>query len=207
MMDLLTDWIKNIILFILLATVMDMLLPSSSMQKYAKMVLGLLLITILVSPVLKLLSIDYDQLLTSAVSEDYVEKTDIENEIEAKKREIQVVQDAYILEEMALQLQEDGKEGLMNEFNYEIKELDVSLKTLENPEMDKDLQKIAVVLSPLGDAGQQDIETVAEVRIDTRAELPEAVDQTSDIIQFLAAQWDVEEEVIDISFERRGIAE
>ncbi len=40
-MDFLKEWVTNIILFILLATVIDMLLPNSSMQKYTKMVTGL----------------------------------------------------------------------------------------------------------------------------------------------------------------------
>ena len=37
-MEFLTEWLTNIILFILMAIVIDMLLPNSSMQKYAKMV-------------------------------------------------------------------------------------------------------------------------------------------------------------------------
>ncbi|MCY8267765.1 stage III sporulation protein AF, partial [Bacillus haynesii] len=42
-MEFLTEWLTNIILFILMAIVIDMLLPNSSMQKYAKMVISLLL--------------------------------------------------------------------------------------------------------------------------------------------------------------------
>ncbi|MDI5788458.1 stage III sporulation protein AF [Bacillus licheniformis] len=35
-MEFLTEWLTNIILFILMAIVIDMLLPNSSMTKYAK---------------------------------------------------------------------------------------------------------------------------------------------------------------------------
>lgn len=35
-MSFLTEWLTTIVLFILFAIVIDMLLPSSSMQKYAK---------------------------------------------------------------------------------------------------------------------------------------------------------------------------
>ncbi|MDV2687064.1 stage III sporulation protein AF, partial [Alkalihalophilus lindianensis] len=52
-MDFLIEWVTNIILFILLATVIDMLLPNSSMQKYTKMVMGLLLIAIILTPIFK----------------------------------------------------------------------------------------------------------------------------------------------------------
>ncbi|MCY8129840.1 stage III sporulation protein AF, partial [Bacillus spizizenii] len=40
-MSFLTEWLTTIVLFILFAIVIDMLLPSSSMQKYAKMVVSL----------------------------------------------------------------------------------------------------------------------------------------------------------------------
>ena len=56
-MSFLTSWISNIIIFILLATVIDMLLPNSSLQKYAKMVIGLLLIAIIITPILSLFQI------------------------------------------------------------------------------------------------------------------------------------------------------
>ncbi|MCY9430773.1 stage III sporulation protein AF, partial [Bacillus spizizenii] len=46
-MSFLTEWLTTIVLFILFAIVIDMLLPSSSMQKYAKMVVSLLLIVVM----------------------------------------------------------------------------------------------------------------------------------------------------------------
>jgi stage III sporulation protein AF len=61
-MSYLTEWITSIILFILLATVVEMLLPNSSMQKYTKLVIGLLLIVVILTPILKLLSTDLDEL-------------------------------------------------------------------------------------------------------------------------------------------------
>ena len=64
-MDLFKEWITNIILFVLLATVIDMLLPSSNMQKYTKMVTGLLLIAIILTPILKLISSDFEKELAS----------------------------------------------------------------------------------------------------------------------------------------------
>ena len=65
-MSFLTSWISNIIIFILLATVIDMLLPSSSLQKYTKMVIGLLLIAIIITPILSLFQTNFDQILASA---------------------------------------------------------------------------------------------------------------------------------------------
>ena len=47
---------------------MDMLLPNTAMRKYAKMVIGLLLITVLLSPIFKLVSTDVDKLIEAAMS-------------------------------------------------------------------------------------------------------------------------------------------
>ena len=59
-MEFLIEWVTNIILFILLATVIDMLLPNTGLQKYTKMVTGLLLIAIILTPILKLISKDFE---------------------------------------------------------------------------------------------------------------------------------------------------
>ena len=65
-MDFLTDWITNILLFILLAVVVELLLPQTSLQKYVKMVIGLLLISIILNPIFKLFSSDIEDLLKNA---------------------------------------------------------------------------------------------------------------------------------------------
>ena len=206
MMGILTDWITNIVIFILLAGVMDMLLPSSAMQKYAKMVLGLLLITLLLSPLFKLVSVDFDTLLASFSSAEYVEKNQMENMIENKKTEIQAVQDAYILEKMAVQLEKDGEEELVAQFNYEIADIDVAMNGTDQPQIPGDLEHITVVLAPVPADGQAEIETVAEVTINIEEPLPDKDDGTKDIREFLADKWEVDADRIHVNFERRGTA-
>ena len=206
MMDILTDWITNIVIFILLAGVMDMLLPSSAMQKYAKMVLGLLLITLLLSPLFKLISVDFDSLLASFSDAEYVEKNQMENRIENKKTEIQAVQDAYILEKMAVQLEKDGEEELVAQFNYEIADIDVAMNGTDQPQIPDDLEHITVVLTPAPADGQAEIETVAEVTISIEEPLPDKDDGTKDIREFLADKWEVDADRIHVDFERRGTA-
>ncbi|NGP43601.1 stage III sporulation protein AF [Bacillaceae bacterium SIJ1] len=63
MMDMLTEWVGQIILFILFASIVDMLLPQNSFRTYAKVVISLLLISILLSPLLKLFQIDAEALI------------------------------------------------------------------------------------------------------------------------------------------------
>jgi stage III sporulation protein AF len=59
LIEWLTNWLKEIILVILLATFVDLLLPSSTMHRYVKVVLSLLILLTILSPVLSLLRADF----------------------------------------------------------------------------------------------------------------------------------------------------
>ena len=202
-MSFLTEWITSIVIFVLIAMVMDMLLPSSSMRKYAKMVVGLLLIMVLISPIFKLISIDLEEVLASIDSYEFVDSENMKSLIENKKKEIQSTHSAYILEEMAVQLKNIGEEELINRYNYEIKHLEVSLKTLDNPDIPKDLETISVILVE-NEGTESVIETVKKVDIDTTKSLSVAPDVIRDIQSYLANVWGVSEEQIDLGIERGG---
>ena len=205
-MEFLTNWISNIIIFILLATIMDMLLPNSEMRKYAKIVVGLLLITVLIAPVFKLLSTDFEALLTGSTSAEYVEKNKMETLIDRKKSEIQAAQNAYILEEMAVQLKKDGEEELINRFNYAISHIDISVNNPTNPEIPEDLSLISVVLSDKDtQQGDGEIEVVKPIEINTKDRISVGTREEEDITSLLASVWQVEEDKIEVVFERRGL--
>ncbi|GGA22373.1 stage III sporulation protein AF [Paenibacillus physcomitrellae] len=54
-MNWLGEWLRQIIFIVLLAGIIEMLLPSRSMERYVKLVLSLLVLMTLLNPVLKLL--------------------------------------------------------------------------------------------------------------------------------------------------------
>lgn len=197
-MSFLTGWVTNIIIFIMLATIMDMLLPNTAMRKYAKMVIGLLLITVLLSPIFKLLSTDVDELIEAAMSMNVKETGNMENLIDSKKKEIQAVTSAYILEEVAVQLKMDGEEELINRYNYAFEQIEVSLKTLDNPVIPNDIAVISVTLAEHTD---DVIETVQRVEIDTKKSLPNQSEQAEEVKQFLAIQWGIDAEQIEVNFQ------
>lgn len=199
-MSFLSSWISNIIVFILLATVIDMLLPSSSLQKYTKMVIGLLLIAIIITPILSLFQTNFEQILASStVQFNSNNEGKLENLTELKKKEIQAVQSAYILEQLANQLQEEVEEELMKEYQMNIKVTNIAVANKENPKIPDDLQNIAISLTEIKEDAA--VETIAKVEIDTKASLE--VDQTDydDVKQFLAQRWLIDEKLIQISGE------
>lgn len=70
-MDWLAGWLKTVIMVIMLATFVDLLLPSNTMQRYVKTVLSLFILLTLLTPVLQLFQKDWDldQLLSRAEKE------------------------------------------------------------------------------------------------------------------------------------------
>jgi stage III sporulation protein AF len=199
----LAGWVSNIIIFVLLATVIDMLLPNSALQKYAKMVIGLLLIAIIITPILGLFNMDFDDILTAATSEfEDQEKKDLGNLTEMKKKEIQATQGAYILKQMAVDLQAEVEEELMVDYNMKISSIDVGVKNEEEPGVD-DLQNITISLEKAEGKENSEIEAVAKV--DINADSPSTSnDANLDAVKrFLATSWSVDEEIIEIAGERK----
>jgi stage III sporulation protein AF len=199
----LAGWVSNIIIFVLLATVIDMLLPNSALQKYAKMVIGLLLIAIIITPILGLFNKDFDDILTAATSEfEDQKKKDLGNLTELKKKEIQATQGAYILKQMAVDLQAEVEEELMADYNMRISSIDVGVKNEEEPGVD-DLQNITISLEKAEGKENSEIEAVAKVDINTDSPSTSNDANLDAVKRFLATSWSVDEEIIEIAGERK----
>ncbi|RFB17126.1 stage III sporulation protein AF [Bacillus sp. HNG] len=208
-MSFIAEWITNIILFILLATIVDMLLPSSSMQKYVKMVTGLLLILIILTPLFSLFKTDLDQALLNMNLKPVQSEKNLENLIDLKKKEIQASQRAYILETMAVQLESEVEEELVqNEYDLTVQKVNVFLSSAvdvkETVTLD-DIQSIEVVLSK-ETAEPDDVPVVKPVEIDTSKQTEpvyKKVDQTNvkAITKSLSTRWEIDSDKIVVTVE------
>ncbi|APH04449.1 stage III sporulation protein AF [Bacillus weihaiensis] len=209
-MSFLTEWITNIIVFILLAVIIDLLLPNSSMQKYAKMVISLLLIVVIINPIFKIFSKDMNEVLREFSLESSSNDDRVKNLIEFQKKEIQASQRAYILEQMAVQMKTMADEELVEKYDVGIERILLSdSNDLESIESYKDLQHIQVMIAQrqLVQSDQNpSVEVIQPVSIDTSESLPvnEAKEQVNEVevIADLAEIWGVGEEVITLQVER-----
>ncbi|PLR85997.1 stage III sporulation protein AF [Bacillus canaveralius] len=201
-MDFITEWITNIILFVLLATVLDMLLPNSNFQKYAKMVTGLLLIAIILTPILKFFSSDFEAAVASIPVFESQRDQSMGNLIEMQKKEIQASQHAYILEQMAVDMETDAKKELMDQYGLEIVKIDVLVDEQDQHEFPENLQKVIVQLK-YPDAGPEAVEAVKKIEINTEQPLPSKRpnNQTSKIVSLLSQKWNVNESTIEVTIE------
>ncbi|MFL0196893.1 stage III sporulation protein AF [Clostridium sp. WILCCON 0269] len=60
MLESLREWLISICTAVFFITAIEMLLPDNSMKKYCKFVLGLILITIFINPIVKIFNRDFD---------------------------------------------------------------------------------------------------------------------------------------------------
>lgn len=65
-MDFLAEWLKEIIIVVLIAVFIDLLLPNRAMERYVKFVVSLLILLTLLSPVLRIFSSDAKQKIETA---------------------------------------------------------------------------------------------------------------------------------------------
>ncbi|MEH7627185.1 stage III sporulation protein AF [Bacillus subtilis] len=198
-MSFLTEWLTTIVLFILFAIVIDMLLPSSSMQKYAKMVVSLLLIVVMLTPIFKLFKTDPEVIFEYLTKNGQSESADIKNQINSKKIEIQASQRAYILEEMAVQLKKKAEERFSHD---EYKVGRIKLMAGEKVDSEEDIKTISVYMAP---SSEKTVQTVAPVHIDTDHAYvtKEAAEQkeAKQIKTQLADIWEIGSEKITVHME------
>jgi stage III sporulation protein AF len=206
-MQFLTEWITNIILFVLLATIIEMLIPNSSMQKYVKMVTGLLLIVIILTPLLNLFKKDFEQLFSSLALTPILQEKNIENVIEMKKKEIQASQRAYILEQMAVQLKNEVEEELMQQYGFQVESVHVSINDeYKNEFSAEDIDSIEVILSKKENSSNS-IPAVKPISIDTSKPInhhqSRETNTSKEINRFLANKWGIDGGKIAVIVERR----
>ncbi|MEJ9209919.1 stage III sporulation protein AF [Bacillus smithii] len=192
-MDYFAKWIANIILLLLFAVTIEMLLPSSTYQKYLKIIVGLILIVVLLTPLLSVFSGQFQQEIVSAIKTSDGETWEAENQLNQKKNEIQASQREYILEQMAVQLKHSVEKELMKKYKKEIVDIQVEMKD-QRGDKQEDINKIKVVLK---DAKDGMTESVQEVNIDihdSRSSKPH--EEVKKIAAFLAKQWGEDPEKI-----------
>lgn len=200
-MHAIISWVTTIIVFLLFTIVIDLLLPASSFQKYVKMVIGLILLLIMLSPLLSIFSLDVDRLLATVAEGGNEQQETMKNELEQKKKEIQASQRAYILEQMAVQMKKQVAGELMEQYGLTVQQ--ITLQTTERSSLPTadDIQTIEVVV---GQQHEQSQQTIQPVTIDVSK--PISTNEQDEawrkkLAQFFATKWGVHEEKIAVQME------
>ncbi|WP_430785342.1 stage III sporulation protein AF [Virgibacillus flavescens] len=199
-MDAITQWITQIIIFMLLATIVELLIPATSMKKYIKLVVALILILIFLKPVFYLFHIDIKDALNSSYKrlESYnVNEKDMKSLIEFQKNEIQDGQLAYIEEQMAVPLTDLAKTPLLESYQVAITDMEL-LFTTENGSTYEDLEEVIVYINH-AEESEEDVDIVDEVNIST--DTPKRSKDSPDlekVANLLKDIWEVEDKQVTV---------
>jgi len=134
-LSIVSSWISQVVLFILLAIILELLLPNDSFQKYVRLVIGLVLIVSLLSPVIKVLHMPLEQILNGL---NPPQKDDaLKNSLNQHKSEIEREQAAYTSSIVAGYMKDDVQGALADTFDLAIVgdiQLDIN-DTSQNPKV------------------------------------------------------------------------
>ncbi|MDQ0337734.1 stage III sporulation protein AF [Caldalkalibacillus uzonensis] len=139
------EWIKHIVLIILIATFLDLLLPNSQMRRYIKLVVGLLIIMTILSPVLELLTYDPEHMLRE-VEQMFEQQPGYELDIEREREKIEQVQQEAVLQEVERLWAKEIIRDLEDQFSLSVHHLDLALG-MEDGEVNVSQLVVAVTTS------------------------------------------------------------
>ncbi|MBO8154822.1 MAG: stage III sporulation protein AF [Bacillaceae bacterium] len=194
----LNEWVAQIILFLLVAIIMDLILPQTSMKKYIKFVTGLILMMIFLQPVFQLFQVN----MTSIMEDEWKIYEDqktagVKNQIEIKKKEIQASQRAYILNQIAVQLKNQAEGELINQFGVMISDIQFEFSNETIQSLDQ-LQMIHVTLKPYEEQGVTAVEEIS-IELDEPPERSQV--DLGRIGELLSSFWEVELDKLNLIWE------
>src|SRR5690625_5283811 len=198
-MSFMIEWITQIIIFLLLAAIVDLMIPANKMKKYVKFVLGLIFMLIFLQPLFDLFRIELEIEIDAKILllEHEMTEASLENLTKIQKIDIQATQDAYILEQMANQLEGIANPTLIEEHQVEITKIDFLFHsedvTYEN------LAEIIVYLQAVRQRGA--VIEIDEVIILGEGNKDEKTPDDMPIKQFLEEVWEITDKKLTIKWE------
>ncbi|WP_077326905.1 stage III sporulation protein AF [Virgibacillus siamensis] len=205
-MEVLIDWVSKIIIFLLLASIIDLLIPATSMKKYIKLVVGLILILILLKPVFYLFDVNIQQAVTAAFEQlDKENRTENQVKIEMKKQknEIQASQHAYVLKQMTSELKKLAEDPLQQKYQADISDISYEFTTGSNPSY-QNLQDVTVYLEKT-DEETTSVNTVEHVTINTdKPATSEDENELEEITSLLYEIWEIPEDKLNLTVQWEG---
>lgn len=167
MLGWLGEWLQSIVVVVLLAIVVELVLPNSKMLRYSRLVVGLILLLTILNPVLQVFQVDFQDKLHASFSQ-------WEKELNAKQSEV-------------LSLEQITKEAELLKQQREGAALDVTRASIEQS-MQQELQvavdaNIVDVSLEIGwdeAAGKQPLPYIASVTV-TIAEQQQEAERSNEI--------------------------
>jgi stage III sporulation protein AF len=192
LLQTLREWLISICTAVFFITAVEIVLPDNSMKKYAKFVLGLILITVFINPIIKIFDRNFDiNTYTTSVVENF-DKNKTESEFKQYKEKSL----NSTLEVFKLNLQTSCEKKLKEKYpdsNYKV-QADASYDSENNKLVIKDI-KVGVK--------EGSIEKIKKIQIGGDAKSVNSIDnmdneKSMDIKKYLSNELNISKDVIQI---------
>lgn len=196
MIEFLSSWAQGIIVAVIIATLIEMILPNSSSKKYVKVVIGMYILFTIVSPIIKKLGGKDINLNTINIEkyERQISKSDNTISRKFEDNNTRSIKDIYVSNlkaDISAKLKEKG---------YEIDTSDVQIKDDENYTIEKITLKLIKMEQKQGKNNEIVINTV-EIgnTISQKDSKTLSDDDKQEVKDYISETYDIDKKNINIS--------
>ncbi len=205
-MNFLNTWLQGIIVCVIIATIIELILPSGSTKKYIKVVLGMFILFNIITPVINKITKNNFEISSIINMDEYSKKmktyeTSSQNQVSSNANE-QTIKQIYISK-----LEKDIKNKL-KEKNYAVSKIKIEIN--ENEEYS--IKQINLLVQKDEEETEKkqenaiEIENIETINIQVNENIiPEqkeeniSVNEISKIKQYLASEYQINEKQININ--------
>ena len=188
MIEFLSSWAQGIIVAVIIATLIEMILPNSSSKKYVKVVIGMYILFTIVSPIIKKLGGKDINLNTIDIEKYEQQLSKSDNTISRKFEDnnTRSIKDIYVSNlkaDISAKLKEKGYEidtsdiQIKDDENYTIEK--ITLKLIKMEQKQEKNNEIVINTVEIGNTiSQKDSKTLSD---DDKQEVKDYISETYDI--------------------------
>lgn len=205
-MNFLNSWLQGIIVCVIIATIIELILPSGSTKKYIKVVLGMFIVFNIITPVINKITKNNFEISSIINMDEYSKKmktyeTSSQNQVSSNTNE-QTIKQIYISK-----LEKDIKNKL-KEKNYTVSKIEIEIN--ENEEYS--IKQINLLVQKDEEETEEkqantiEIENIETINIQVNENIiPEqkeeniSANEISKIKQYLASEYQIDEKEININ--------
>lgn len=196
MIEFLSSWAQEIIVAVIIATLIEMILPNSSSKKYVKVVIGMYILFTIVSPIIKKVGGKDINLNTIDIEkyEQQISKSDNTISRKFEDNNTRSIKDIYVSNlkaDISAKLKEKG---------YEIDTSDIQIKDDENYTIEKITLKLIKMEQKQGKNNEIVINTV-EIgnTISQKDSKTLSDDEEQEVKDYISETYDIDKKNINIS--------
>ena len=206
MMAFLILWLKKIILLVLLATFLDLLLPSNTYSKYVKLVMGLVILLTMLSPVLELFKKDWPTELSGITGNTAAGTALDPSRVDALTKKLALHQDETAAEYVRAQMGDVIKKQVEQQYAVTVESVAITLAS-DGKQAEQPVAGIRIVVKPAdaakkeaftGDTstGMKPVEPMKPVEIEVGGHgRTESTEPKGESVEVMAARTRMEKEI------------